>query len=317
MALCQKSIITKEENLKKYFEYVVCNLCGSNVYKILFTSTISEDDLKHSYAQYSISQKSPGYGQIVQCKRCGLVYVNPREKYRDIIRNYSMVQDEKYLTEESARSATFRRELDLIEKFCPHKGSLLDVGCFTGLFLELARRRGWSVSGIEPSHWAVAYAREKLNLNLMQGVFEDFKFDDRSFDAITLWDVIEHITDPKSTLLALHKKLKDQGILLLNTFNYDSIFRRIFGKKYWFIERMHIYYFNPGTIKKMLEACNYKVLKVIPHFKTLSLGYYITRLRDVNRPLAAIIEPVSSLFALGKRNITMHVGQMTIIASKR
>lgn len=316
MALYQERIVTKEENLNKYFEHVACNLCGYDAYKVLFISTLTDDDFKHSYGQYSISQKSPRCGQIVQCERCGLVYVNPREKHQDIIHSYTMVKDEKYLDEERTRSATFLRGLRLIEKYCSQKGSLLEVGCFAGLFLDLARRRGWSVLGIEPSQWAVEYARKKLNLNVLQGAFEDFKFDDDSFDAVTMWDVLEHLPDPKSTLSTLQKKLKKQGILFLNTFNYDSIFRKIFGRKYWFIERMHIYYFSPTTITKMLEACNYRILKIFPHFKTLSLGYYITRLRDVSGFLATIIDPLSSLFFLKKCNITVYVGQMTIIARK-
>lgn len=317
MALQQENRVTKKENLDKYSEHVSCNLCGCGEYKILFTSTLTDDDFRYGYEQqYSISQKSPRCGQIVQCKRCMLVYVNPREKPRDIIHSYTMVKDERYLTEQTARRATFLRGLRLIEKYCPQKGRLLDVGCFVGLFLDLARTDGWSVLGIEPSQWAADYAKKRLNLNVLQGAFEDFELDDESFDTVTMWDVIEHLNDPKSILSTLHKKLKDQGILFLNTFNYDSIFRKTLGRKYWFIERMHIYYFSPTTIKKMFEACNYEVLKIIPHFKTLSLGYYITRLKEVNRFLATVAGYIGSFYLFGKRNITMYAGQMTIIARK-
>lgn len=301
---------------KEHLEHVNCNLCGSDAYKILFNSTLSEDDFKHTPEQYSISRRSPGCGQIVRCRQCKLVYVNPREKPGDMRHAYAMVKDEKYLDEEEARRATFLRGLRLIEKYCPQKGILLDVGCFTGLFLELAKRHGWATLGIEPSQWAAAYAREKLNLEVLEGVFEDFQFADDSFDVIALWDVIEHLPDPKSTLLGLRRKIRGKGILFLNTFNYDSIFRKIFGKRYWFIERMHIFYFTPQTIRLMLEACNYKVLRIIPHFKTLSLGYYLERLRQINRPLAAITEPASSLLRLSQRSITAYVGQMTVIATK-
>jgi 2-polyprenyl-3-methyl-5-hydroxy-6-metoxy-1,4-benzoquinol methylase len=299
--------------MASYLENVSCNLCGGNAYKILFTSTLTDDDFKRGYAQYSVSEKSPGCGQIVQCEQCGLVYVNPREKLRDIIHSYSMVKDEGYLKEREARSATFLRGLHFLEKYCPQKGRLLDIGCFTGLFLDLARSHGWSVMGIEPSQWAARYARE----NMLEGAIEDFKLEDDSFDVVTMWDVAEHLCDPKSALSMLNRTLKKRGILLLNTFNYDSIFRKIFGRRYWFIERMHIYYFTPRTIVKMLEACNYEVLKIIPHFKTLSLGYYITRLRDVSRISAVMINPLSSLFLLNDRNITAYAGQVTIIARKK
>jgi len=313
MILYQETNLNNEGNL----ENVLCNLCGSDTYKILFTSTLTDDDFKCGYAQYSISEKSPGCGQIVQCNQCGLVYVSPREKLQDIIYSYGMVKDEGYLKERKARGATFLRGLRFLEKYCPQKGSLLDIGCFAGLFLNLSRSHGWSGMGIEPSQWAARYAKEKLGLNVREGGVEDTQLEDDSFDAVTMWDVVEHLCDPKSTLSKLNKALKSRGILLLNTINYDSVLRKIFRRKYWFIERMHIYYFTPRTITKMLEACNYEVLKIIPHFKTLSLGYYIQRLSDVSKASAAIMNPLSSLFLLNDLNITAYAGQVTIIARKK
>jgi len=317
MALYQGSGFKKEDGLNCYLEHVVCNICGSQDYEVLFRSTLNEDDFRQSLAQYSISQKSPGCGQIVRCKHCGLAYVNPREKHCDMIDNYAMVKDEEYLKESKSRDITFLRGLRFLERYCPQKGNLLDVGCFVGLFLRLARDHGWSVQGIEPSRWAVQYAKEELNLNVSQGALEDIRLEDGYFNAATMWDVIEHLPDPQSTLSLLHRKLKKDGVLLLNTFNYDSIFRKMCGRKYWFIERMHIYYFSPQTLAKMLMACNYEVLKIIPHFKTLSLGYYVARLKDVSGVLTSLMKPVSSLFGLSKRNITAYAGQMTVIARKK
>jgi 2-polyprenyl-3-methyl-5-hydroxy-6-metoxy-1,4-benzoquinol methylase len=132
-----------------------------------------------------------------------------------------------------------------------------------------------------------------------------------------MWDVVEHLPDPKRTLLTLSKKLKNRGILFLNTVNYASIFRKIFGKKYWFIERMHIYYFTPQTMRKMLEACGYEVLRIIPHFKALSLGYFIERIREISIVPAAIISPLSSFMHAGKHIISVYAGQMTVIARKK
>lgn len=303
--------------LDKNLTYVVCNLCGSQDYKILFRSTLRDDDFKNSFTQYVISERGPTYGQIVQCKRCNLVYANPRDNVDDIINNYTMVKDEKYFSEWRAREAVFLRGLRLIEKYTAGEGRLLDLGCFTGIFLNLIRRNNWSTLGIEPSKWAVDYGRNKLNLRILQGRFEDFGFDDEFFDVVTMWDVIEHFPDPKSTLSLLNKKLKKGGILYLTTLNFDSIFRKLFGRKYWFFERMHIYYFTPRTIRRMLEECNYKVIKIGLNFRTMSLEYFIFRLKDVSKFLTKIITPISSSCLLKKRNITAYAGEMTIIAKKR
>lgn len=306
----------EDRKLDKYLEHVVCNLCGSNDYKVIFRSTLTEDDFQHSHAQYSISERGQTCGQIVQCQRCNLVYVNPREKAQEIINNYTLVKDEKYVTEEKGRRATFLQGLNLIEKYSRGKGKLLDIGCFTGFFLDLARQSGWSVLGIESSKWAVDYGRNELSLGVLQGTLEDFDFEDEVFDVVTMWDVIEHLPDPKSTLLSLNKKLKRGGILFLNTVNYDSIFGKLLRRKFWFIERMHIYYFSSQTIRRMLKECNYEVIKIGLHFKTLSLGYLILRFREVNNYLANIIDFLSTLFLLKKWNVTVYVGQMTIIAKK-
>ena len=162
-------------NPDNHFESVVCNQCGSDEYEVLFTSTLTADDLKHGHADYSISQKSSHCGQIIRCKKCTLVYVNPREKLRNIFSSYALVRDEEYLAEEKGRRKTFLRGLRLLERYCPRKGSVLDVGCFTGLFLDLARENGWHSMGVELSYWATRYAREKLDLNVAQGTFEDIK----------------------------------------------------------------------------------------------------------------------------------------------
>jgi len=307
----------KEEIFDENLEHVVCNLCGCAEFKVLFKSTLSEDDFKNSLSQYSISKSRYTCGQVVQCQRCNLVYVNPRDNLDYILENYAAVKDDKYLEELRGRKASFLRGLRLIERFNSRKGRLLDVGCFTGLFLDLVRENGWTALGVEPSQWAVEYARDKLKLNVLQGKLEDIKCDDESFDAVAMWDVVEHLSDPKSTLTLVNKKLKNGGILFLNTPNYDSIFCKIFRRKFWFIERMHLYYFTPSTVRKMLEECNYKVLKTGLHFKTLSLEYFILRLREINITLANIFDVLSSLLFLKKLNLTVYVGQMTVIAKKR
>lgn len=307
----------KEAVLDKNLAYVACNLCGSRHYKILLRSTLKEDDFKNSHIQYTISERGHAYCQIVQCERCNLVYANPRDNDRDIINNYTMVEDEKYLGEWKAREAVFSRKLRLIEKYAAKKGRLLDLGCFAGIFLNLVRRKNWSILGIEPSKWAANYGRNELNLEILQGTLEDFIFNDETFDVVTMWDVIEHLPDPKSTLSLLNKKLKKGGMLYLTTPNFDSIYRKLFGKRYWFIERMHIYYFTPGTIRRMLEESNYEVIEIGLNFKTMSMGYFIFRLKEVSKFLTKIIIILSLLFLLGKRDITVYAGEMTIIAKKR
>ncbi|MBL7183339.1 MAG: class I SAM-dependent methyltransferase [Anaerolineae bacterium] len=72
---------------------------------------------------------------------------------------------------------------------------LLDVGCHIGVFLGIAQERGWAAWGIEPSRWAAREARGR-GLQVIEGTLDDVHLAGESFDVITLWDVIEHLTDP-------------------------------------------------------------------------------------------------------------------------
>src|SRR5205807_742919 len=81
-------------------------------------------------------------------------------------------------------------------------GRLLDVGCGTGLFLAVARRRGWTPFGIDDCAEATRHAREHFGLAVTIGDFEDFARDARHFDVITMWDIIEHARRPVDLLAA-------------------------------------------------------------------------------------------------------------------
>ena len=93
------------------------------------------------------------HGRIVDCRSCGLVYMNPRPHHQSVQDNYSAVADTRYLEEEQGRIETFGESLEHIRRFMP-AGTLLDVGCHVGTFLSVAERPGFEVAGVEPSRWA-------------------------------------------------------------------------------------------------------------------------------------------------------------------
>ncbi|HZY41172.1 MAG TPA: methyltransferase domain-containing protein, partial [Anaerolineae bacterium] len=141
-------------------EYIACNLCGSHQTRLRFPSTVADDVLPTAVEAFRCT--SPGYGQhhtIVQCKHCGLVYTNPRIDGSAILDSYEAVEDPLYLEERDGRVLTFERHLRPLEKLHAPPGKLLDVGAYTGVFVEIAAQHGWEAWGVEPSHWAVEQAR--------------------------------------------------------------------------------------------------------------------------------------------------------------
>lgn len=246
-------------------EQVNCNTCGSKEYSVVFPSTIS-NEAKSS--EYSYASGSRELGQVVRCKGCGLMYVNPRDK--NIKKLYERVEDEFYLKSKDERIETFKKDLRKLEKVYSKRGKLLDIGCGPGLFLEVAKENGWSVYGTELSKWAYEYAR-KNGLNVYNKELDKCNLKEGEFDVITLWDVIEHVTDPSKILKQVNRILKKGGLLVIDTPNVDSFFAKLRGRKWGDFVRMHIYYFSPKSIEKILKKNGFKIIKIENHSRIIVL----------------------------------------------
>jgi len=121
----------------------------------------------------------------------------------------------------------YRRVLDRLEALAPENRSLLDVGSSYGAFLELARELGWAVTGVELAHKPAAYAAQERALDVFTGTLAEAAYPDDTFDAVTLWDVIEHLDDPLSTLREIRRILRPGGMLMLFTINQRSLINRV------------------------------------------------------------------------------------------
>jgi SAM-dependent methyltransferase len=143
-------------------------------------------------------------------------------------------------------------------------GRLLDIGCGTGLFLAVARRRGWDPFGIDDCVEATQYARNHFGLDVWVGEFADFPAEHRSFDAITMWDIIEHSRAPVELLRTARDCLAPGGQLGISTPNQRSILdvgagtlyrlsrRRVTAPLEKFYVEQHFLYFTPATLEKSL-----------------------------------------------------------------
>ena len=123
---------------------------------------------------------------------------------------------------------------------------MLDVGCATGIFLDGMRSLGWQAQGVEPSQVAADYAQQRFGLDVFQGRLEDAGFADASFDAVTLWDVLEHVHEPRQVLDEIARILRPGGVLVLSLPNPDSLEARLIGRFWlgWDLPR-HLNLFRP------------------------------------------------------------------------
>lgn len=142
-------------------------------------------------------------------------------------------------------------------------GTLLDVGCGSGSFLQDAQSCGWNVVGVEPDPNAVANAHRQ-GLNVILGSIEQFEGKENLFDVITMNHVIEHLHDPLAVLKACYRLLKPSGQIWLETPNIDSLGHRHYGKNWRGLETpCHLVLFNIRSLTKALTSANFSGIKRI------------------------------------------------------
>ncbi len=300
-------------------EDVACNMCGERDARVLYPSTLGNDPSRPDTSHFRCTTTVYGvHTTIVKCNNCGLIYANPRLDARAIDENYSRVDDPLYIEEREGRVLTFRRNLRPLEQLVTTRSPrrLLDVGCHIGVMLEIAQERGWEATGVEPSAWAAARAQER-GLKVINATLSNAHLASDSFDAVTLWDVIEHLTNPAADLSQVHRVLTPGGVVGIHTIDIESPLARLMGHRWPWLMEMHLYYFSPRTLGRMLGQIGFKVEQVIYQGRYLRLGYLLTRIQPYSRPLAQGLGFVVDRFSLGSTAVPINFGDLfTIFARK-
>jgi 2-polyprenyl-3-methyl-5-hydroxy-6-metoxy-1,4-benzoquinol methylase len=160
----------------------------------------------------------------------------------------------------------FRRVLARLAERKP-TGRLLDVGAGYGFFLDLARRRGYEVTGVEVASVPWAHARHRLGLEVRLGRLEEAGFADGQFDAVTMLNVIEHLEDPLGALREAHRITTSDGVIVLVTpnLNFGPVLRlahRLRRRPYLdglFDVPFHLYFFRPEILRNLAQAAGFEV----------------------------------------------------------
>ena len=298
---------------------IPCNLCGRSDARILYPATITSQESANQWTPYRCT--NPGYGAhltIVKCRHCGLVYVNPRTDSQYILDQYSAVEDPLYIKERAGRVLTFEHHLIPLHRFTgpPAGRKLLDVGCYTGVFVEIAKKAGWDAYGLDPSIWAVGVARSS-GLQVKQGTLDSADYPPQYFDVITMWDVIEHLDDPAFNLIQAYEYLKPGGLLVIHTMDISSLFARVLGHRWpWYME-MHLYYFSRRTLRSLVEKAGYKVLKITPQGRYLRMDYLASRLEALFPVLAKPVKWLVAALHLNKLVVPINLGDLVTLYAQK
>lgn len=298
-------------------EDIPCNLCGARDNTLLYPSTLKSTS--PNTADFRCTSSAYGvHPPIVRCNRCGLVYANPRWDSSLVNASYSVVQDPTYVEEREGRVLTFSRNLAPFEKLVAASASrrLLDVGCHIGVMVELAQEHGWDAWGVEPSTWASEQARAR-GLRVVTGTLDSADVPPDYFDVVTLWDVVEHLTDPAAELRNVHRILKPGGVFAIHTIDIESLFARLMGARWPWLMEMHLYYFSPRTLGKMLEQNGFQVIRSSAQGRFLRLGYFITRIEPYNKTIYRMLNAIITRLNWGGAAIPVNFGDLFTLYARK
>lgn len=293
-----------ERNPDNVAEYPVCPVCGERRLRQLFAN-------------------APLPLQFCQC---GLVSLFPQPTESELRALYSadyytswgIAEDEPSSTRQMKRSTFASRLAALPSGLLP--GKVLDVGCATGAFLDVARASGWDVYGVELSSFSCDIARKTYGDRVFCGMLHQAAFANESFDLITLSDLLEHVTNPGEFLDEAHRIMKPGGILLIVTPNKDSISSRLMRQSWSHYKREHLWYFSPETIVRLLGQHGFAVDTVRPAPKYLNLAYIINQFRVYRHPLltplCGLLDRIVPAF-FKARVVPILCGEMIVVASRK
>ena len=252
-----------------------CVVCGSQYLSEMYARDVEASPSAVGSSAFRCSSMAHARKpRVAKCLQCGLAQVPASEHPANLEELYADVVDDAYLQNQRAKKKTFSNAYRRLAPFLPKAGRLLEVGSYCGFFLDEARRHGWTVTGIEPSRWAVQYARATTSSEVIHGSFEHIAPTlGGSYDAIVSWDVLEHVRNPGDMLRSANALLRPGGVLAVSTLDIDSPFARITGRNWPWVMEMHLQYFSAKGLARMFESAGFEMLIVEPYRHYASLRY--------------------------------------------
>jgi 2-polyprenyl-3-methyl-5-hydroxy-6-metoxy-1,4-benzoquinol methylase len=235
-----------------------CPVCGSEI----FDPFISGKDFFLTGESF----------QIVKCRNCGFRFTNPRPEAGELGKYY---ESSEYISHSDSRQGLFAsvyqqvRKYTLGQKFALIKrfhqnGEILDIGCATGQFLGFMSKHGWKSTGIEPDEKTRERAISEFGLQVYPEE-QLYVLRKSSFDIITMWHVLEHVSDLNDRLEQIRNLLKPDGIFIVAVPNSNSYDAKKYGI-HWagYDLPRHLYHFTKEDIKTLMEKYGFKIVKIFP-----------------------------------------------------
>src|SRR5256885_3188649 len=158
------------------------------------------------------------------------------------------------------RRIALRDHVSFITKAANRNGlDLLDVGCGSGTLLGLLKQRGFRTMGVDFSAEAAQVAESENGVRVVVGSLARAQFPDRSFDMVTLFHVMEHVSNPREVLSEVSRILKPGGIVIIQVPNIDSWQFKAFGAKWYGLDiPRHVIDYSQAAMRRLLKDCGFE-----------------------------------------------------------
>lgn len=222
----------------------------------------------------------PGLFRYVKCNRCGLIYEDPRPTPDKIMGLYpqfygTALPNPSENPQSKINAPVHRIRCKIIERFISKTSrSIFDIGCGSGFFLEYMRRRGWRVSGIDPSAEHIIYANRCLRLQDVHQALWPIDYElTNDVNVVSLFHVIEHLLSPIEALIAINQILRPGGIVVIETPNVESWPAKVFGPRWVTLDApRHVNLFSKRTLRYCLKKAGFEVL-MLKSFSPSTMEY--------------------------------------------
>lgn len=291
-----------------------CPVCQSENVRLYL------DDEENSFDPtiFGSSRVKITHGRVLRCDDCEFGFRQTRSNPSEMAELYRQMDTGVYESEAAGRKSTAIRHLQVLRRFAGTKpGRLLDAGCASGVFLQEARDAGWSVAGAEPSETLFAKAQLALGdkADLHCSVLEQAPFPAGSFDAVTLWDVLEHVPDPAGFMRLCSELLKPGGRLFVNVPDLDSFEARILGRRWPLLLAEHLNYFNRASLRLCAENAGLRWIHFGRRSASFSVEYILFRLSQHRIPAAKLASRLVGP-RIAKMQIPMYLGEILGVWSR-
>ncbi len=279
----------------------ICNVCNSDETKIKFVKT----GIK-----------------IWICKKCSFIFVHPPPSIKTQKEYYDQSHKSGLYKIHSDDDVPIRIKLNKkrYEELISYKpnGNILDVGCASGFFLDVAAKNGLFTYGIELSSDG-ANKCKKNHKNTFNGTLEEARYQNSFFNFVTIYDIIEHVLDPNSTIKEVSRIIKPDGFIVITTPDITSWHAKLLGKRWGMITPFeHLFYFSPNTIRILLEKHGFLIREIRKNYKVFTIDYLFKMSEYYFPNIFKALHIIRKLIPKGilMKERLFYFGEMHVVAQK-